>query len=256
MAKKSLVVKAARPPKHPTQAHSRCNRCGRPRAVYRKFGLCRICLRELAHQGVVHGTAVVTKRRGRHAEGPPDADIIVANDSDVALAVRVADCVPLLMADIRSGAVAAAHAGWRGLALNVPSTAVAALTDVSGGQPSDLVAAIGPSIGSCCYEVGDDVRQRFGAAGFRDEDLQRWFRTGPVRLTDNPSILHRSTEPRRGRWFLDIWTAASDQLTAAGVQPDRILTAQLCTASHADVFCSYRRDGAAAGRLAAVIRPL
>jgi small subunit ribosomal protein S14 len=55
MAKKSLVVKAARTPKYPTQAHSRCNRCGRPRAVYRKFGLCRICLRELAHQGVIPG---------------------------------------------------------------------------------------------------------------------------------------------------------------------------------------------------------
>jgi small subunit ribosomal protein S14 len=55
MAKKSLVVKASRPPKHKTQAHSRCNRCGRPRAVYRKFGLCRICLRELAHQGVIPG---------------------------------------------------------------------------------------------------------------------------------------------------------------------------------------------------------
>jgi len=55
MAKKSLVVKAARPPKHGTQAHSRCNRCGRPRAVYRKFGLCRICLRELAHAGVIPG---------------------------------------------------------------------------------------------------------------------------------------------------------------------------------------------------------
>ncbi len=55
MAKKSLVVKAARAPKHATQAHSRCNRCGRPRAVYRKFGLCRICLRELAHAGVIPG---------------------------------------------------------------------------------------------------------------------------------------------------------------------------------------------------------
>ena len=55
MAKKSMIVKSQRPTKHKTQTHRRCNRCGRPRAVYRKFGLCRICLRELAHQGVIPG---------------------------------------------------------------------------------------------------------------------------------------------------------------------------------------------------------
>ena len=104
-----------------------------------------------------------------------DADIIVANDPAAVLAIQTADCVPLLIADRRTGAVAAAHAGWRGMAARVPVVAVHALASTFGSRPGDLVAAIGPSISGSCYEVGGEVRERFTTAGFPAPKLERWF---------------------------------------------------------------------------------
>jgi len=216
----------------------------------------------------VHGASVVV-RRANQAAAPavpaarPDADIIVSNDSSFALAIQTADCVPLLIsyrpfnegrADAGSGAVLAAHAGWRGLAARVPMAAVDALVREFGARPVDLVAAIGPSIGACCYEVGDDVRRRFENAGFSAEQLARWFAGEPHRSDRNPSMPGLSPQRRANHWFFDGWAAAREQLIAAGVPAQQIYSAELCTASHADAFCSYRRDGAPAGRLAAVVR--
>jgi polyphenol oxidase len=187
----------------------------------------------------VHGDAVVVHRRGDALPAPPrEADIILTDDPDVALAVQTADCVPLLLADPRSGAVAAAHAGWRGLAAGVPGVAVAAMTRAFGSRPHDLVAALGPSISAARYEVGDEVRARFEASGVTAPALEAWF---PVRT-------------RPGHWLFDGWRAASDRLLAAGVPADHVHASALCTAEHADLLCSYRRDNRAAGRMAAVIR--
>ena len=112
----------------------------------------------------VHGAEVVIAEdvRGRR----PEADIIVSRDHTLALvAVQAADCIPLLLADPGTGAVAGAHAGWRGLAAGVPAAAVASLIRDFGSRSADLVAAIGPAIGACCYEVGGDVRDRFEGRG-------------------------------------------------------------------------------------------
>src|SRR5439155_7819585 len=127
-----------------------------------------------AHQ--VHGADVLIRRVG-DAPGPPrrdDADIIVSNDPTVAIAIQTADCVPILIADRRTGAVAAAHAGWRGLAARVPQRAVEALGREFGSRPADLVAAIGPSISAPRYEVGRDVWTRFEQSGWNTEDMSRW----------------------------------------------------------------------------------
>src|SRR4051812_10239204 len=128
----------------------------------------------------VHGTAVIVCRPGAaRLPGLADADIIINNDPDVAIAVQTADCVPLLIADSRTGAVAAVHAGWRGLAVRVPAMAVAALRREFGSRPADLIAAAGPSIGACCYEVGEDVLQRFLRAGATSDAMDRWFHERP-----------------------------------------------------------------------------
>src|SRR6185436_20167961 len=121
----------------------------------------------------VHGADVVIAEDvpGRR----PEADIILSGDHTIAVAVQAADCIPLLLADPSTGAVAAAHAGWRGLAAAVPSAAVESLAREFGSRASDLVAAIGPAIGACCYEVGSDVRDRFEAAGATGKQLARWF---------------------------------------------------------------------------------
>jgi copper oxidase (laccase) domain-containing protein len=98
---------------------------------------------------------------------------------------------------------------------------------------------VGPSISAACYEVGDEVRARFREGGCHEAALARWFLEGA----------------RPGHWQFDGWTAAHDQLEAAGLSGEHIHVAALCTAGHPDLFCSYRRDGKGAGRIAAAIRP-
>ena len=205
-----------------------------------------------AHQ--VHGATVVATRLGQPIGARVEADILATSDPSVATAIQTADCVPILLVDTRTGAVAAAHAGWRGLARRVPQAAVEAMVEQFGTRESKLIAAVGPSIGACCYEVGPDVRDRFVAAGFSEWELGGWFGSEARSLPDNPSVPGPNPRARDGHSFLDLWTAARDQLRTAGVREDRIFVAELCTASHPDVFCSYRRDGTSAGRMAAAIR--
>jgi len=216
---------------------------------------------ELAHLDrlhQVHGAAAVVRRKGsEHAdlgEGALDeADIFVTDDPARAITIRVADCQPILVVDQRTRAVAAAHAGWRGLAARVPRVTVEHLAAEYGSRPQDLLVAIGPAIGACCYEVGADVRASF--ASFADDDLERWFAVEPAVIAANPPVAMLSATRRTGHWFFDGWQCARDQLTSAGVPADQIFVAGLCTASHGGVFCSYRRDGAgAAGRMVGVMR--
>jgi YfiH family protein len=194
----------------------------------------------LARLRQVHGNAVVLKRAGgpHDASELPEADIIVSNDSGLVFAIQTADCVPLLMADTRTGAVAAAHAGWRGLAARVPDVVVRAMAEQFSTRPSDLIVAIGPSISAARYEVGTEVRTRFEEAGFASDLVRRWF----------------PAETRQDHWLFDGWRSVRDQLECAGVRADRIHSAELCTAEHPELFCSYRRDGKKAGRMAAAIR--
>lgn len=223
----------------------------------------------------VHGASVVVRQRLRprraedmqirggasekHRGDPratrrPEADILITDDQDLAVTVQTADCVPLLIADPRTGAVAAAHAGWRGLAAGVPATAILALAQEFGVAPHDVLAAIGPSIGACCYEVGDDMRQRFIDRGSSAGQIDRWFSRTPPRWPRNPAMAGVEGSGRTGHWFFDAWTATRDQLVEAGVLESRTYVAELCTASHLETFCSYRRDGSVAGRMAGVIR--
>jgi YfiH family protein len=198
----------------------------------------------------VHGKATVFP--STHSRISP-GDIIVTNDPLLGLAVQSADCIPLLIVDPTTRAVCAAHAGWRGLAAGVPLAAVQALKKNFGCRGADLFVALGPSIGACCYEVGADVRQAF-AAGFPDSDLDRWFSVEPKRLPANPPMPSLGTERRPDHWFFDGWRSVRDQLEAAGVPPEHTFSAELCTASHPHILCSYRRDGTPTGRMAAAIR--
>jgi len=206
-------------------------------------------------QQVPGAVAVTYKKGGRIPAGAmPEADIALTDDPSVAVAIQTADCLPVLIADRRTGAVAAAHAGWRGLAARVPAAVVARLAADLGSAAADLVVAIGPAIGACCYEVGDDVRASFTRSGFSAAQLDRWFRVEPLTLAANPPMPALATPRRPDHWFFDGWSCAREQLESAGVRGDQIFSADLCTASHPRVFCSYRRDGNTAGRMAAVIR--
>ena len=214
----------------------------------------RVERRGLARVHQVHGATVIVPRPGVDTAGC-DADILVTDDADFAVAVQAADCVPLLVADRRTGVVAAAHAGWRGLAARVPQATVRALMQRFDSRLADLVAAIGPSIGACCYEVGADVRDAFVGGAFSAHELTRWFYSDPQPTATNPSLPTLSKLRRSDHWFFDAWAAARQQLESIGMMPEAVHVAALCTASHPDLLCSYRRDGKAAGRMAAAIRP-
>jgi hypothetical protein len=200
----------------------------------------------------VHGREVVVVSRGgaprgaiRNADADVfEADVLVSDDPDRAVLVHVADCVPLLIADRRTGAVAAVHAGWRGTAAGAANAAVDALRREWGSDSEDLVAAIGPAIGPCCYEVGTDVVDVFAAAGHTRQLIDRWFRT------------HQPVygESRRSSLRLDMPSANRDQLILAGVPEAQIHVVGLCTAMYLDVLTSYRVEKEKAGRLAGVIR--
>jgi YfiH family protein len=201
--------------------------------------------RRVAMARQVHGRTVIVIRHGETAlHTAPEADVFVSNSSDVAVAIRVADCVPLLMADRVRGVVAAVHAGWRGTAARAAVAGLDALEREFGTNPADVVAAIGPSIGPCCYEVGSELVDAFAAAGHERYLIARWFLA--------PAPPRGSRE--RVKLRLDVPGANRDQLLLAGVPDDQIYASGLCTAMHLDVLTSYRVEKDAAGRLAGVIR--
>jgi polyphenol oxidase len=161
----------------------------------------------------------------------PEADIAVTDDPSIALSVRIADCVPILLADRRTGAVAAIHAGWKGTAAGAAIVAVQNLTSRYGTNPEDVVAAVGPSIGPCCYEVGPDLASHFSSHA----EAATWFT--------------QDAKPH-----LDLWRATRDQLARAGLPLQQIHVCELCTFDYPALFHSYRRDAKNAGRLVAAIR--
>jgi hypothetical protein len=169
----------------------------------------------------VHGTTVCRAPW----DGCPEGDAALTTAPGVLVGVESADCLPVLLVDPVRGWVAAAHAGWRGTARGVTARAASALAS-RGSAAEDLLAALGPGIGPCCYEVGDELRAAYGSSG------QGYFRPGP-----------------NGRPHLDVRAANRDQLLAAGLRPDRILSVEECTRCRADLYHSYRREGRGAGRM-------
>jgi YfiH family protein len=159
------------------------------------------------------------------------ADAIVSATAGVACGVKVADCLSILLADRKSGAVAAIHSGWQGTCANVVSASVGALRDAI-GDAGDLVAAIGPHIEICCFEVGEDVAERLAACAPFVETVDR--RRGPKPHVDLRAIVRA-------------------QLVALGIDEDAVDDVRGCTKCDAARFFSHRRDGETSGRLLAAI---
>jgi YfiH family protein len=156
-------------------------------------------------------------------------DALVSNTPKVLVAVKTADCVPILMGDAKTGAFAAVHAGWRGTSASIVHRAIDQLARHYSTEPENLRAAIGPAANVCCYEVGPEVISQF-----KDRFPQ----------TDSLFVPTRDGHAR-----IDLQKSNRDQLISAGLSPDRIHIAPLCTMDRPDLFFSYRREKALHGRV-------
>jgi len=180
----------------------------------------------------VHGHRVLTCH-GHGTIHPQQADILLSEDGSP-VAVRVADCTPILIADPIHGRCTAVHAGWRGTAQSVVKHAVEALRN-AGGQAADFVASIGPCIGACCFEIGAETA-----------DALRTCCKGAENYT-----IHKNDKQ-----FSNLAAINALQLHSCGLQGEHIESIaeqQTCTCCHADKFFSYRRDGQRSGRHLAIV---
>ena len=182
----------------------------------------------------VHGPEACAVRPGEIFENGTKADALVTDDPRRVVSVKYADCVPILMATPDGRAVAAVHAGWRGVVAGVVAAAVRKLAEIAGADPSGFIAAIGPCIEFDAFEVGPEVLAAF----------ERLFGSDAL-------VLRRSGE----KGHVDLRRAVQKQLVDAGVAADRIDSTDRCTFRDADEFFSHRRDGGLTGRMAAVIGP-
>jgi hypothetical protein len=191
-------------------------------------------------------------------EVPPSApcrgDASATNRPGLLLGVQTADCVPILLVDQKKRAVAAIHAGWRGTLQRIVTKAIGKMHMQFGTKPADLLAAIGPSIGGCCYEVGTEVAVEFQSQ-FRH--ASEWF--DELRTGDEPNPLQwlnmmpPGHQPPPKNVLLDLRRANRAQLLDAGLRPQNIFVSDLCTACRRDLLFSYRKEGAQSGRLMSVI---
>ena len=170
------------------------------------------------------------------ADGDHKMDALVSDAAGVLLGVKTADCVPVLIGDPRTGAFAAIHAGWRGTVQSIALNAIEKMRDLYGTNPKDLIAAIGPAATCENYEIGQDVIDEFG----------KKF----------PASAHLFRPTRDGHALIDLHAANKEQLVRAGVLPENVSVAPLCTMARTDLFFSYRVEKklyGKTGRLMSVI---
>jgi hypothetical protein len=167
---------------------------------------------------------VVTEAAGLAGEG----DAVITNRPGLLLAIRTADCVPILIADARNQAVAAVHAGWRGTVLGILPKAIRAMRERFGTRLEDLRIAAGPGIGPCCFEVGPEVAAEFRSLFPERSDLDQ-------------------------RVKIDLFEANCRQVRQLGIEESQIVLSRACTCCDRNLFQSYRRDREAAGRMVSAI---
>jgi YfiH family protein len=187
----------------------------------RQVGLAREKL-HTAHQ--VHGRAVAQVVSGEVPSTLGEADALVATVPGAWVGVRTADCVPILLVDPDTGNVSAVHSGWRGTKLRVVEAAIAALV-VQGSKPERLLAAVGPAIGVCCYQVSAELAHDFGSEF-------------------GPQVTRKGTHGPH----LDLVLAVRQTLVACGLKPGSVDVLGRCTACEPQTFYSHRRDQGRTGR--------
>lgn len=185
---------------------------------------------------------------------PCSGDASITNRPGLLLAVQTADCVPILLVDPKKRAVAAIHAGWRGTLARIVVKAIGQMQMQFQSKPGDLLAAIGPSIGGCCYEVGTEVATQFLSQFAEAPEWFDEFRTGDE---PNPiqwlNMMPPGHQPPPKNVLLDLRKANRAQLLAAGLRAPNIFVSDLCTACRRNLLFSYRKEGPQSGRLMSII---
>ena len=185
---------------------------------------------------------------------PCRGDASATNRPGLLLGVQTADCVPILLVDPKKRAIAAVHAGWRGTLQFIVAKAIGKMQMEFGTKPGDLLAAIGPAIGGCCYEVGTEVAIQFQS---QFADAPEWF--DEFRTGDEPNpiqwlnMMPPGHQPPPKNVLLDLKKANRAQLLGAGLRHSNIFVSDLCTACRRDLLFSYRKEGPQSGRLMSVI---
>jgi polyphenol oxidase len=211
-----------------------------------------VTLRQI-HSDISHVISAPPAEPGNSRKG----DVLATASPGLLLAIQTADCIPILLVDPRHRAVAAIHAGWRGTLARIAPKTLGRMQMEFSTKPADILAAIGPGIGQCCYEVGPDVVKEFAA---QFSQARSWFE-GPfdaLASGEDPNPLPWLTmmppghEPPPPRCHLDLKAANAALLIDAGVSPKNIFISDLCTSCHPDLFFSYRREKTT-GRMMSVI---
>ena len=211
-----------------------------------------IALRQFHSNLVVCATASDAARKL-----PRKADGLITNEPGLLIAIQTADCIPVLVADRKRRVVAAFHAGWRGTVKRIVECGVGRMRVEFGSRPADLIAAIGPGIGACCYAVGEEVQSEFESQfPYARELFREVYDPDPVRKK-YPMLFLNQRAPGHGptgpRLHVDLVEANRRQLLAAGLSPRSIHVASACTQCHRELFYSHRGSRGHCGRMMAVI---
>lgn len=187
----------------------------------------------------------------------PAGDGLITSQPEVLLGVLTADCVPLILVDSKNKAVGIFHAGWRGTAKRIAEKGVGEMRRHFKSEPQDLRAAIGPGAGSCCYEIGAEVRQQFEAQFAYASDLFREVKERDAVREKYPLLFLNARAPGHGevanKIFLDLKEANRRQLLSAGLHRNNISVSPLCTMCRTDLLFSHRAEKGITGRMMAVV---
>jgi polyphenol oxidase len=199
------------------------------------------------HSDVVHAFE-------RKPRDPGRGDALVTGHAKLLLAVQTADCVPILLVDRKTRAVAAVHAGWRGTLARIVQKTVGQMQMRFGSEPRNLLAALGPAIGGCCYHVGGELVTQFTS---QFAEARAWF--DELRTGEEPdplqwlNMMPPGHQPPPDKVRLDLRKANRAQLIESGLPGEAVFVSDLCTACRPDLFFSYRKQGPSSGRLLAAI---
>lgn len=182
----------------------------------------------------VHGVRIQAVNPGNRAQPVLETDALMTDASEITLSTLYADCMPILLYDPVRQVIGMAHAGWRGTAQAIGEKLVVSMAAHYGSKPGDMLGALGPAIGACCFEVGEEVVSAFKALDALSEDALWLYSSG-------------------GKPHVNLAAINRILLIEAGLRSDAVKTASLCTHCNPDLLYSHRRDQGNTGRMAALM---